>query len=264
MMSETTAVEAVLKRDRAIVLAAIAGLSALAWAYLLALAWQMPHEDMAMAMAMPHMHAWGATEVFFTWVMWAVMMVAMMTPSAAPMILTFAAVNRRRQAQQGRLVPTAVFVLGYLLVWGGFSVVAALAQWGLHTAAVLSPMVVVTSPVVGGLLLIAAGIFQWTPLKSTCLTQCRSPLGFIMTEWRQGTWGALVMGLRHGSYCVGCCWVLMALLFVAGVMNLLWVAAIAVLILVEKVLPRGELVGRVAGGAFMLAGLLLLGQQWLT
>jgi predicted metal-binding membrane protein len=196
--------------------------------------------------------------------MWAVMMVAMMTPSAAPMILTFAAVNRRRQAQQGRLVPTAVFVLGYLLVWSGFSIVATLAQWGLHTAALLSPMVVVTSPVVGGLLLIAAGIFQWTPLKSTCLTQCRSPLGFLMTDWREGTWGALVMGLRHGSYCVGCCWVLMALLFVAGVMNLLWVAAIAVLILVEKVLPRGELVSRVAGGAFMLAGLVLLGRQWLT
>jgi len=264
MMSGTTAVEAALKRDRAIVLAAIAGLSALAWAYLLALSLWMPHETMAMAMAMPHMHAWGVAEVVLTWVMWAVMMVAMMTPSAAPMILTFAAINRRRQSQQGPLVPTAVFVLGYLLVWGGFSIVATLAQWGLHTAALLSPMVVVTSPVVGGLLLIAAGIFQWTPLKASCLTQCRSPLGFLMTEWREGTWGALVMGLRHGTYCVGCCWVLMALLFVAGVMNLLWVAVIAVLILVEKVLPRGELVGRMAGGVLLLAGLVLLGRWWQT
>jgi len=263
-MSGATTVEAILKRDRAIVLAGVAALSALAWAYLLALAWRMPHQDMAMAMAMPHMQVWGAMEVFLTWVMWAVMMVAMMTPSAAPMILTFATLNRRRRAQQGPLVPTTVFVLGYLLVWGGFSVVATLAQWGLHTGALLSPMIVVTSPIVGGLLLMAAGIFQWTPLKSTCLTQCRSPLGFLMTEWREGAWGALVMGLWHGSYCVGCCWILMALLFVAGVMNLLWVAVIAVLILVEKVLPRGELVGRVAGGAFMLAGLLLLGRQWLT
>jgi len=254
--------EAVLKRDRAIVLAGVAGLSALAWAYLLALAWRMPHREMAMAMAMPHLQAWGATEVLLTWVMWAVMMVAMMTPSAAPMILMFATVNRRHRGQQGPLVPTSVFSLGYLLVWGGFSVVATLAQWGLHTAALLSPMMVSTSPMLGGLLLLAAGIFQWTPLKSTCLTQCRSPLGFLMTEWREGASGALLMGLRHGRYCVGCCWVLMALLFVAGVMNLLWVAAMAAFVLVEKVLPRGELVGRVMGGMLMLAGLVLLGQMW--
>jgi len=125
-------------------------------------------------------------------------------------------------------------------------------------------MLVSTSPLVGGLLLLAAGLFQWTPLKSTCLRQCRSPLGFIMTEWREGARGALRMGLRHGSYCVGCCWVLMALLWVAGVMNLLWVAALAAFVLVEKLLPRGELVGRVAGGMLMLAGLVLLGQRWLT
>jgi predicted metal-binding membrane protein len=264
IMGEGGAVEAVLRRDRAVVLAGLAGLSALAWAYLLVLAWQMPHRDMAMAMAMPHMQVWGATEVLLTWVMWAVMMVAMMTPSAAPMILTFAALNRRRQAQQGPFVPTGTFLLGYLLVWGAFGVVGTGVQWGLHTATLLSPMMVSTSPVLGGLLLMAAGIFQWTPLKSTCLTQCRSPLGFIMTEWREGTWGALVMGLRHGSYCVGCCWVLMALLFVAGVMNLLWVAVIAALVLVEKVLPRGELVGRVAGGVLLLAGVVLLGQWWQT
>jgi predicted metal-binding membrane protein len=261
-MSEASTLEAVLKRDRTIVLAGVAGLSALAWAYLLALAWRMPHREMAMAMAMPHMQAWEATEVLLTWVMWAVMMVAMMTPSAAPMILMFATVNRRRRGQQGPFVPTTVFLLGYLLVWGGFSVVATLAQWGLHTAALLSPMMVSTSPMLGGLLLLAAGIFQWTPLKSTCLTQCRSPLGFLITEWREGAWGALLMGLRHGRYCVGCCWVLMALLFVAGVMNLLWVAAMAVFVLVEKVLPRGELVGRVVGGMLMLAGLVLLGQMW--
>jgi predicted metal-binding membrane protein len=263
-MSEATTWEAVLKRDRAIVLAGVAGLSALAWAYVLVLAGRMPHQDMAMAMAMPQMRAWGMTELLLTWVMWAVMMVAMMTPSAAPMILTFATINRRRRAQQGPLVPTTVFLLGYLLVWGGFSVVATLAQWGLHTAALLSPMLVMTSPIGGGLLLLAAGIFQWTPLKSTCLTQCRSPLGFIMTEWRDGAWGALVMGLRHGSYCVGCCWGLMALLFVAGVMNLLWVAVIAAVVLVEKVLPRGEVVGRLAGGVLVLAGLVLLAQRWFT
>jgi predicted metal-binding membrane protein len=179
--------------------------------------------------------------------MWVVMMVAMMTPSAAPMILTYATMNRRRQAQQGPFVSTTVFVLGYRLVWGRFSIVATLGQWGLHAAAVLSPMMVSTSPMLGGLLVLTAGLFQWTPLKSTCLGQCRSPLGLVMTEWLEWTWGALLMGLRHGSYCVGCCRVLMALLLVAGVMNLLWVAALAAFVLVEKGLPRGELVGRVAG-----------------
>jgi predicted metal-binding membrane protein len=263
-MSEATTLEAVLKRDRAIVLAGLAGLSALAWVYIIALGWRTPHREMAMAMAMPHVQAWGATEVLLTWVMWAVMMVAMMTPSAAPMILTFTTIYRRRRAQEGPFVPTMVFLVGYLLVWGSFSALATLAQWGLHTAALLSPMLVGTSPIVGGLLLMAAGIFQWTPLKSTCLTQCRSPLGFLTSEWPEGARGAFLMGLRHGSYCVGCCWVLMALLFVAGVMNLLWVAAIAAFVLVEKVLPRGELVGRVAGGVLTLAGLVLLGQRWLT
>jgi predicted metal-binding membrane protein len=240
-MGEGRTVEAVLRRDRAVVLAGLAGLTALAWAYLLTLAWRMPHRDLAMAMATPHMQVWGA-----------------------PMVLTFATLNRRRQAQQGPFVPTGVFLLGYLLVWSAFSVVATGVQWGLHTAALLSPMMVSTSPALGGLLLLAAGIFQWTPLKSTCLTQCRSPLGFLTTEWREGVWGAILMGLRHGSYCVGCCWVLMALLWVAGVMNLLWVAAIATFVLVEKILPRGALVGRVAGGVFMLAGLLLLAQMWRT
>jgi predicted metal-binding membrane protein len=261
-MSEATTLEAVLKRDRAIVLVGLAGLSALAWVYIIALGWRMPYREVAMAM--PHMQAWGAPEVLLTWVMWAVMMVAMMTPSAAPMILIFATTNRRRRAQQGPFVPTTVFLVGYLLVWSGFSALATLAQWGLHTAALLSPRLVNTSPMVGGLLLLAAGIFQWTPLKSTCLTQCRSPLVFLTREWREGAWGAFLMGLRHGTYCVGCCWVLMALLFVAGVMNLLWVAAIAAFVLTEKVLPRGELVGRVAGGVLTLAGLVLLGQRWLT
>jgi predicted metal-binding membrane protein len=261
-MSEATTLEAVLTRDRAIVLAGLAGISALAWVYIIALGWRMPHREMAMAM--PHMQAWGAPEVLLTWVMWAVMMVAMMTPSAAPMILIFATINRRRRAQQGPFVPTMVFWVGYLLVWSGFSALATLAQWGLHAAALLSPGLVNASPMVGGLLLLVAGIFQWTPLKSTCLTQCRSPLGFLTREWREGARGAFPMGLRHGSYCVGCCWVLMALLFVAGVMNLLWVAAIAAFVLTEKVLPRGELVGRVAGGVLTLAGLVLLGQRWLT
>jgi predicted metal-binding membrane protein len=190
--------------------------------------------------------------------MWVVMMVAMMVPTAAPMILMYVTINRRQQGQRASLLPTAVFLGGYLLVWTGFSALAALAQWGLHSAALLSSMMVNTSPVLGGVLLLSAGIFQWTPWKYTCLKHCRSPLGFLMTDWRDGTWGALQMGLRHGGYCTGCCWFLMALLFVAGVMNLLWVATITAFVLVEKIVPRGDLVGRIAGGGLVLAGVALL------
>ena len=258
-MQSSTALEAVLKRDRLIVLGGLAGITALAWAYVGYLAWDMGRMAMPMDMAMPRMQTWGVLDLVLSFVMWAVMMVAMMVPSAAPLLLMFTTINRRRHAQQP-YVPTTVFLGGYLLVWTGFSALAMLAQWGLHSAALLSPMMVGTSPILGGLVLLAAGSFQWTPLKYTCLTRCRSPLGFLMTDWREGHRGALIMGLRHGMYCVGCCWFLMALLFVAGVMNLLWVAAIAAFVLVEKVVPRGDLVGRVAGGGLVVAGLVMLGQ----
>jgi len=191
-------------------------------------------------------------------VMWAVMMAAMMIPSAAPMILMFARVNRERRERQRPYVPTAVFLAGYLTVWTAFSAVATLLQGALLKAALLSPMMVTTSPVLGGGLLLAAGIFQWTPLKRACLDHCRSPLSVILSEWREGTQGAFVMGLRHGAYCAGCCWTLMVLLFVAGVMNLLWVAAIAVFVLTEKAAPQGVWVGRAAGLALIAAGALMM------
>jgi predicted metal-binding membrane protein len=156
------------------------------------------------------------------------MMVAMMVPSAAPLVLIFARVNRQRRERESPVAPAAILLLGYVSVWAGFSAVATGAQWGLHSAALLSPMMVSTSPILGGMLLVLAGVFQWTPLKRMCLVHCRSPLAFLMAHWREGKRGPLVMGLHHGAFCVGCCWILMALLFVAGVMNLLWVAAIAV------------------------------------
>lgn len=253
-----TPLEAMLKRDRTIVISGLAGITTLAWLYMLYLAWGMKSMDMKMAMAMPHMQSWEIMDFVLMFVMWVVMMVAMMVPSAAPMILVFATINRRRRQQQGPFVPTGVFFLGYLVVWTWFSVLATLVQWGLHSAALLTPMMTATSPILGGALLLVAGIFQWTPLKHACLTNCRSPLGFLMTEWREGKQGALIMGLKHGSYCVGCCWVLMNLLFVAGVMNLLWVAIIAAFILMEKVAPAGHWVSRAAG-------LLLIGWGvWMT
>ncbi len=254
--------ENVLRRDRVLVLSGLALITALSWAYVSSLASEMSNTDMGAEMTMPRMQAWGATDFGLAFGMWAVMMVAMMMPSAAPMILMFAGVNRRRREQQVSYVPTGVFLLGYLVVWAAFGILATTAQWGLQAMSLLSPMMALTSPVMGGVLLVAAGVYQWTPLKHACLGKCRSPLGFVLNEWREGRWGAFLMGLKHGCYCTGCCWSLMALLFVAGVMNLLWVAAIAGFVLLEKAAPGGDRLGRVAGlmlagwGAWMVVGVL--------
>jgi predicted metal-binding membrane protein len=253
--------EAVLKRDRVVVIAGIAVLAALAWVYMLYLAWGMKGMEMgASNMAMPSMQSWGAVDFVLMFIMWAVMMVAMMVPTAAPMILMFATINRRRREQQRIFVTTVVFLAGYVVIWSGFAALATAAQWGLHAATLLSPMMVSTNSMLGGSLLLAAGLFQWSSIKYACLTQCRTPMGFIMGEWREGRRGAITMGLRHGTYCLGCCWALMSLLFVLGVMNLLWIAALAGFVLVEKVAPGGLWVSRLTGialigwGAWMVTG----------
>jgi predicted metal-binding membrane protein len=245
-------VEALIRRDRAIAGAGVAALALLAWLYLLHMAREMAAMDMAPTMPMPGRS--DAAYFLLTLVMWVVMMVAMMVPAASPMILTFATINRRRAAGGTAPVPTAVFLAGYLVVWSAFSLAAAALQWGLQEAALMSAATLKATPLVGGLLLMAAGLYQLTPLKYACLARCQSPLGFIMTEWREGGRGAFVMGLRHGAFCVGCCWTLMALLFVAGVMNLLWVAAIAGFVLVEKLAPPGRLVSLGAGVALLAWG----------
>jgi predicted metal-binding membrane protein len=245
-----TLLEAALRRDRLTVGGALVLITLIAWGYTVYLARSMNFSGGDMAM--PQLHAWGAGMFAFMFVMWAVMMVAMMLPSAAPMILTFAAVQRRRRAQGGAFVPTGVFIAGYLVVWAAFSLLATSAQYGLERAALVSPMMGKAAPWLGAVLLIGAGLFQFAPLKDVCLDKCRSPLSFIMTDWRDGTRGALVMGLRHGAYCAGCCWALMALLFVGGVMNLLWVAALALFVLIEKVVPAGGRLGK-AGGILLVA-----------
>jgi predicted metal-binding membrane protein len=238
-----TADERLLRRDRTAAAIALLAATALAWAALFHLRSGMASTDGA-GMAM---QAWSPVEVLLLFLMWATMMVAMMLPSAAPTILLVASVLRRRREQASPAAPTAVLVAGYLAVWTGFSGAAALAQWRLHQAALLSPAMAGTSPVLGGILLLTAGVYQWLPLKSACLAHCRSPLAFLGNHWREGSRGALAMGVRHGLYCLGCCWAVMTLLFVAGVMNLLCVAAIAALVLAEKVVPAGPWVGRVAG-----------------
>jgi predicted metal-binding membrane protein len=208
--------------------------------------------EMGMTMDMP----WTAADLFFTFAMWAVMMVGMMAGSAAPVLLLFAAAHARR-GERGVRLAVPMFGLGYITVWVGFSACAALAQRLLHETALLSPAMTASSPYLAGAILVVAGAYQLTPWKGACLTQCRSPLGFLMTNWRDGRLGALQMGIRHGAYCLGCCWALMCVLFVVGVMNLLWVATLTVFVLLEKIGPAGIIVARAAGAAMVLAGILL-------
>ena len=191
--------------------------------------------------------------------MWLAMMCAMMLPAIYPMLTAFAAVNRVRHQREEPYVATAFFVLGYLIAWALYSALAVAAQWGLESAGLLDSMMESTSRTLGGMLFLLAGLYQWTPLKEVCLARCRSPVGFVLTEWRDGTPGAIVMGLRHGAFCVGCCGALMLLLFALAVMNLLWVAALTVLVMAEKLLPGGTWLRHAIGAGLTLAGLVLLG-----
>jgi predicted metal-binding membrane protein len=178
----------------------------------------------------------------------------MMLPSASPMILLFARFNRSQREKGAPYVPTAIFALGYLLVWAAFSLVAVTAQWSLEGSGLLSSMMASTSVILGAALLIAAGVYQLTPLKYACLKHCRSPLFFISHHWRPGDWGALRMGLEHGAFCTGCCWFLMALLFYGGIMNLFWIIGLALIVLVEKVAPAGHWVGWIMGAGLIAWG----------
>lgn len=211
---------------------------------------------------MVRLRAWGSSDFLFIFLMWTIMMVGMMVPTAIPTTLVYSAVARKAAGQGAVVAPTLVFVAGYVTVWTMFSLGATLAQWGLDRAALLSPMMVTTSPAIGASLLIVAGLYQLTPLKRACLSHCRSPAHFISAHWRPSTSGAFRMGIEHGTYCLGCCWLLMGLLFVGGVMNLLWIAVIAVFVLLEKIVPHETLPARVGGLTMILTGALLLA-SWL-
>jgi predicted metal-binding membrane protein len=253
--------ERAVRHDRALALLAIAAITVLSWIYLVRMASMMTaaagERAMHAAMGMPEMAAWGPAELLMLFLMWAVMMTGMMLPSAAPLILLVIGTYRRR-GDRARLL-TFAFASGYLVAWTGFSAIAASLQLLLHRAALLSPSMSATSVLLGGAMLLAAGVYQWLPIKGACLTHCRSPLAFLGTHWRDGVRGALAMGLRHGAFCIGCCWALMLLLFAAGVMNLFWVGAVAAFVLVEKLAPGGGRIGRIAGvllvawGAWILA-----------
>jgi predicted metal-binding membrane protein len=257
-----------LTRDQAVVLASLAAITGLAWLYLFDMAGEM--SDMADMVGMPDMERmagmalvtpyarWGVGDALVAGTMWIVMMAGMMLPSAAPMILLYAAAERRRSPAP--LLATPMFVLGYLLIWTGFAVAALTAQWLLLRFGLFAPEMRVTSGLLGGAVFIAAGLYEWSPLKERCLALCQSPLGFIAGHWRPGIIGALRMGLGHGAYCLGCCWVLMLLLFVGGVMNLLWVAALAALVLLQKVLPEVRRLSRATGLVMVAVGLYLIAQ----
>lgn len=234
------------RRDLIAIIGSLTGITLLAWLYLGSL-------DMS-SMAVMKIRSWSAEYFLMMFLMWAIMMVGMMLPSVAPTVLIFAAVARKSAAQGNPAAPTGAFVGGYLVIWILFSLLATTAQWELDRAALLSPMMVANSASLGAGLLVAAGVYQWLPIKDQCLRQCRSPVDFITTHWRAGVSGAFRMGLSHGSYCLGCCWVLMSLLFVGGVMNLLWIAAITLFVLLEKILPLGDAGGRVMGILMIAVG----------
>jgi len=254
------ALERLIRRDRAVIALGLAAIALLAWAYLVRMASGMHaaamDAEIHAAMGMPGMRTWGAMDLVMLFLMWNVMMIGMMLPSAAPLMLMVVGTYRRRGP--GARGMTTAFVTGYLVAWTAFSAAAALMQTALHQAALLSPGMASRSPVLAGGILLIAGTYQWLPLKNACLTRCRSPLDFLSREWKEGPAGALSMGLRHGLFCVGCCWALMALLFVAGVMNLVWVAAIAGFVLVEKLMRHGAAAGRVAGIVFFVWGAYVL------
>jgi predicted metal-binding membrane protein len=278
-MTEAPAIERLLKRDRVITLAGLASLCALAWLYIVSGAGLgMSAQDMTTLALFPHLQAhnvmpsmpdmpdmpgmdmganspeqtaWSFGHWALMLAMWWIMMIAMMTPSAAPAILIYARVHRHAFAQgqaQDMLAPTGAFAAGYLLAWLGFAIAAATLHWLLERAGLISAMMMGSqSRWLSGAVLIAAGLYQLSPLKNVCLALCRTPAAFLARHWRPHGLGALRLGALHGAYCVSCCWMLMALLFVGGVMNLVWIAALTILVLIEKVLLLGPWVGRGAG-----------------
>lgn len=242
--------------------AGIALAAALSWAYVFYMVWGMAHMDMAAdSLLMPGMDNWDGTDLLLVFVMWTIMMAAMMLPAAAPLMLILAKINYSRYSRRRAALATGVAGLGYLTTWTGFSLLAALAQWRLLEAQLLSPMMNSSSKLMTSALLLVAGVYQFTPLKHACLGRCRSPMSILLNEWREGYKGAFSIGLRQGAYCLGCCWLLMALLFAFGVMNLIWIAALSVLVLLEKILPQPRLFAR-GTGAILLVWAVLVAAPW--
>jgi predicted metal-binding membrane protein len=269
-----------LGRPRAIVLAGLLVITLLAWSWLIQLSATMqpaPMPEMAamdmsgmdmgnmnMGTMAPSLEPWSLAHGLFLFAMWAVMMVGMMTPSVTPMVLIYQRIAQQANASGHDFASVGWFFCGYLAAWVVFAALATLVQWGLESIALLSPMMKSSSDLFAGTVLLAAGIYQWLPLKDACLSRCRAPLAFVQQHggFQASFDGSLRLGFVHGMYCIGCCWALMALLFAGGVMNILWIAALMILVLLEKILPGARWLTRIAGLAFIVGGVWLIGRHW--
>jgi len=251
-------IQAVAQRDRLLVGLALAGIAAAAWLYLAHEAERFAATGVCQCAAMmiggADLAPWSPQALLPLFLMWTEMMVAMMLPAVTPLVLLFSKVARSRAERGQPYVSTAFFVAGYFAVWTLFSLVAAVAQWILHGAALLSPQMTTNTGIAGGVMFMAAGVFQFSPLKKACLTHCRSPLAFLMTDWRDGRTGAFLMGWKHGLFCTVCCWLLMLLLFAVGVMNLLWIGLLAIFALTERIAPKNWHLSQVSGVALLCFG----------
>ncbi len=274
-MAAASLLERVARRDRLVVVAALTTVVAASCLFTLmgagmgmtafemtAMSAPLPTLDALEAAGMMGHQPWNVGYAGLMVLMWWVMMIAMMIPSAAPMILLFARVSRQARAQQAPYVPTGVFAAGYVVMWGIFSLSATGLQWGLERVGLMSAGMTPTSALLAAGLLVAAGLYQITPVKQACLRHCRGPLPFLMEHWRSGKGGAFTMGWTHGAYCLGCCWFLMGLLFVGGVMNLYWVGGLAIFVLLEKTIPYGYWLAYCTGGGLTVGGLVLAAQGW--
>lgn len=249
-------------RDKLIVYGGITLVSLVGWAYMFYMGWAMENMHLVDMWMPPRGGArpWEIYDFWMLFVMWSVMMVAMMTPSVVPMVMMYTTINKGKQKKGLPYSPTFIFLSGYLVAWTLFSIVASAIQYPLHESGLLNPMMNSRSYLLSGGILVLAGIYQWTPLKEACLTECRSPLTFLMTSWKDGHLGAFKLGVHHGLYCIGCCWALMAVLFAVGVMNMLWVLAITIFVLIEKIGPTSSKVSRGITGLVLI----VWGGYWLS
>lgn len=257
----------VITKERVILLSGIALLSALSWYYTWDLFVRMEGmhggdpasiAECCKEMVMPLTGSWSGAEFLMTFVMWVVMMIAMMVPTAIPTVLVYAHVVKEQTGESKHLLPASLFLAGYVVLWTGFSLLATFMQWALQYVGVLSPFMIVTNHALGGAILIAAGIFQFTPYKYQCLARCNTPLQFLTSNWKKGPPGAFAMGLSQGWFCLGCCWLLMLVLFVTGIMNFLWIVILSLFVLLEKLFPRPRIVSLIAGITLIGGGVMML------
>ena len=249
-------------RDHLIVYSAMLGICLSTWAYMGYMGWAMQNMHIVDMWMPPRSgtRSWQLYDFWMLFFMWTVMMIAMMTPSVLPMVSMYVTVTRSKKSKEQSYTPTIIFLCGYLIAWTLFSVAISIVQYPLHVASLLNPMMDSRSYMFSGVVLVIAGIYQWTPWKDACLEQCRSPLHYLMTSWREGKRGAIRMGMHHGAYCVGCCWALMAVMFAVGVMNVMWMLVIAFFVLAEKISPVSSRYIRIISGV----GLVVWGGYWLS